>query len=65
MKGLSEVYCENRSVVKIFNVPASVSNKRHIAICYHRVREYQAGGMLRVVWIPGDYNLAYLLKKLQ
>ena len=31
-------YCDNKSVVKISSVPASVLNKRHNAICYHRVR---------------------------
>ena len=45
------------------SVTAPVLNKRHNAICYHRVREAQANGKLRVGWIPGDYNLAYLLTK--
>ena len=42
------------------SVPASVLNKRHTTICYHRVVEAQDAGTLRVGWIPGQYNIAYL-----
>ena len=42
---------------------ASVLNKRHNAICYHRVREAQAAGTIRVGWIPGEHNLADLFTK--
>jgi len=31
-------------------------NKRHNAICYHRVREAQAAGVIRVGWIEGKFN---------
>ena len=63
LEGPVEVYCDNKSVVKKSSVLASALNKRHNAICYHRVREYQAAGTLRVGWVPGEYNLAYLLTK--
>ena len=39
MEGPAEVYCENKSVVTNSSVPASVLNKRHNAIFYHRVIE--------------------------
>ena len=38
LQGPEEVYCDNTSVVTRFSVLSSVSNKRHKAICYHRVR---------------------------
>ena len=38
-------------------------NKRHDAICYHKVREAQAAGILRVGRIPGEFNLADLFTK--
>ena len=57
----SEVYCENKSVVKNYIVPVSVLNKRHNTICYHIVREAQDSVKLRVGWIPGEYNVADLL----
>ena len=62
LEGPSEVYCDNNSVVTNSSVTASVLNKIHNTICYHRVRESQASGTLRVVWIPCEYNLADLSK---
>ena len=48
LDGPTEVLCDNRSVVTNSSVPASTLNKRHNAICYHRVREAQACGMIKV-----------------
>ena len=45
------------------SVTASILNTRPIVICYHRVRKAQAAGTLRVVLIPGEYNLAHLLTR--
>ena len=61
--GPADVFCDNQSVVTNSTVPASVLNKRHNAICYHRVREAQAAGMIRVGWIKGEFNLADLFTK--
>ena len=63
IEGPAEVYCDNKSVVTNSTIPASVLNKRHNAICYHRVREAQASMTIRTAWIPGDMNLADLLTK--
>ena len=63
LEGKSEVYCDNKSVVKNSSVTASVLNKRHNDIYYHRVREAQAAETLSVGCIPGDYNLVDLLTK--
>ena len=43
------------SVVKNLIPPTSYLNKRNNAICYHRVVV-----ILRVGWIPGEFNLADL-----
>jgi hypothetical protein len=61
--GPTNVFCDNKSVVTNATVPSSVLNKRHNAICYHRVREAQAAGTIRVAWIPGTENLADLFTK--
>jgi len=61
--GPAEVFCDNKSVVTNSSVPASVLNKRHNAICFHRVREAQASLVIRMAWIPGDLNLADLFTK--
>ena len=51
------------SVVKNSSIPKSALNKRYNAICYYRVREDQAAGILRVGWIPGECNLSDLFTK--
>ena len=56
-----EVYCENKSVVTNSNVTVPFLNKIYNYICYHRVREAQATGTMRVGWIPDEYNIADLL----
>ena len=58
-----DVMCDNRSVVTNSSVPTSVLNKRHNAICYHRIREAQAAGVIRVGWIEGKRNIADLFTK--
>ena len=58
--GSADVFCDNQSVTKNVTLPQSVLNKRHNAICYHRVREAQASEIIRVGWIQGEYNQADL-----
>ncbi len=61
--GPTNVFCDNQSVVMNASIPTSVLNKRHNSISYHRVREAQAAGTIRVGWIPGTENLADLFTK--
>ena len=63
LDGPDSIFCDNNVVVTNASVPTSMSNKRHNAICYHQVRESQAGGNISLGWIPGGNNLAYLLTK--
>ena len=63
IEGPTTVYCDNKSVVTNAMVPTSVLSKRHNAICYHKVRESQAAGIINVLWIGGSSNLADLLTK--
>ena len=48
VEGPAELFCDKISVVKNSSISTSVLNKRHNAIYYHRVREAQAAGILRV-----------------
>jgi len=63
VQGSSDILCDDQSMVTNSSVPTSVLNKRHNAICYHRVREAQGAGMIRVGWIEGEKNAADLLTK--
>jgi len=60
VEGPADVLCDNRSVVTNSSVPTSVLNKRHNAICLHRVKEAQAAGIIRVGWIEGTKNVVDL-----
>ena len=59
----AEVFRYNISVVKNSSIPTSALNKRHNSICYHRFREAQASGILRVGWIPGEFKMADFFTK--
>ena len=61
--GPAEEFCDNMSVFNNFIIPTSAFNKRHNAICYHRIRETQAAGIFQFGWIPGEFNPADLLYK--
>ena len=60
VNGAAEVFFENKSVVKNSSIHISVLNERHNAICYNRVIEYQAEGVIYVGWITGDFNVPCL-----
>ena len=47
------IFCDNKLVVTNTSVPTSMLNKRHNAICYHRVRGSQVVGNIPVGWVPG------------
>jgi hypothetical protein len=61
--GPTNVFCDNESVVISVTKPESTLKKKHNAIAYHRVREAQAAGTVRIAKEPGETNLADLLTK--
>jgi Reverse transcriptase (RNA-dependent DNA polymerase) len=54
----TSIYCDNEAVVRSTTAVESTLKKKHNAICYHRSREAQAAGHIRVGKIPGPDNLA-------
>jgi hypothetical protein len=64
LSGPTSVFCDNESVVKNSTAPESTLKKRHNAIAYHRAREAQAAGIIRVAWESGDTQIGDLLTKL-
>ena len=63
VEGPANLFCDNRSVVTNTSRPESRLNKKHNAICFHRVREAAAAGMIRVGKEDTESNLADLLTK--
>jgi hypothetical protein len=61
--GPTNVFCDNRGVVRNASIPESTLMKKHNAINYHAVREAAAAGILRVGKEDGETNLADLLTK--
>mmetsp|Transcript_24287 Transcript_24287/g.34811 ORF Transcript_24287/g.34811 Transcript_24287/m.34811 type:complete len:297 (-) Transcript_24287:210-1100(-) len=61
--GPANVMCDNNYVVTNASIPSSTLKKKHVAICYHRVREAVASGVLHVAWIETSQNLADMFTK--
>ena len=59
----ANVFCDNEAVAKNSSTPESVVTKKHNAICFHKVRECCAAGIIRVGWIDGKSNPADLFTK--
>ena len=63
IQGETNVFCDNRGVVLSTAKPKARLNKKHNAICFHRVREAVARGMIRIGKEKGETNIADLLPK--
>lgn len=64
IEGPANLYCDNESVFKNSSFPESAIKKKHNSIAYHKSRESQAAGSVRVAWIPGTSNPADIFTKL-
>jgi Reverse transcriptase (RNA-dependent DNA polymerase) len=63
LDGPANVFCDNNSVVTNSTVPESTLKKKHVSICYHRVREACAMKMIRITYENTKTNLADCLTK--
>ena len=61
--GPTNMFCDNEAVVRNSTMPESTLKKKHVAICYHRVREACASGMIQIAKEDGATNLADVLTK--
>ena len=59
----SYMFGDNQSVITSSTLPHSALNKRHNALCYHRVREAVATGIVKFIHMFGESNPAYVLSK--
>ena len=58
--GPADVFFDNQSVITNVSIPSSFINKKNNYICYHRFWEAHTAGTIRVGWILGEYNKAYI-----
>jgi hypothetical protein len=62
--GLTSLFCNNEAVVTNSTAPESTLKKKHNAIAYHRMREANAAGIMKISKEDGDTNVADILTKL-
>lgn len=63
IEGYANVFCDNRSVFLNASVAESGLNKKHNSVCFHRVRECVACGIMMPFKVDTNYNLADILTK--
>ena len=63
LDGPANVFGDNQSVITNASVPESPLKKKHVAICYHRVREACACGIMRIAKEDSETNLADIFTK--
>ena len=60
----TSVFCDNGSVVNSTSDPTGRLGKKHLAICWHKIRECCAQGVIRIAKIAGEDNTADLFTKI-
>jgi len=58
LEGPTSIFCDNQSVVNCTVAPESTLKKKNCSIAWHRTREAQAAGYVRIAWIEGTSNVA-------
>lgn len=61
--GPANVFCDNEAVYKNSAFAESALKKKHNSICFHKVRESVAAGILIVHKVDTDFNLSDILTK--
>ena len=61
--GYANAFCDNKSVFMNASIAESRLSKKHNSVCFHRVRECVASGVLMPFNVDTNYNLADLLTK--
>ena len=64
VEGLTTVFCDNEAAHKNSTFAESALNKKRNSICFHRVREAVAAGILCAHKVESGSNLADVLTKL-
>ena len=61
--GPAQVFCDNEAVYNNAAFAHSTLKKKHNSICFHRVRECVAAGLMCVHKVSSEYNLSDILTK--
>ena len=57
------MYCDNQGAIKLAKNPVQHQRSKHIDIRYHFIREEIQKGVLQLVHIPSDHNIADMFTK--
>ena len=61
--GEANMFCDNEAVYKNSSFAESTLRKKHNSICYHRVRENVAAGVITIIKVDSGSNLSDILTK--
>ena len=62
--GPTDILCDNQSVTNSAQRPESTLSKKHLSICYHRVRESVAKQACRIGKVTDEENVSDLFTKI-
>ncbi|RWS18114.1 copia protein-like protein [Leptotrombidium deliense] len=57
------IYCDNLSAIKLVKNPEFHKRTKHIDVRYHFIREKQEEGIINILHVPSENQLADLLTK--
>nr|GEY78589.1 retrovirus-related Pol polyprotein from transposon TNT 1-94 [Tanacetum cinerariifolium] len=57
------IYCDSKSAIAISCNPVQHSRTKHIAVCYHFIKEHVEKGTIELYFVKTDYQLANLFTK--
>nr|GEV26097.1 hypothetical protein [Tanacetum cinerariifolium] len=57
------IYCDSKSAIAISCNPVQHSRTKHIAVCYHFIKEHVEKGTMKLYFVKTDYQLADLFTK--
>ncbi|GJY44544.1 hypothetical protein Tco_0432757 [Tanacetum coccineum] len=57
------IYCDSKSAIAISCNPVQHSRTKHIAVCYHFIKEHVEKGTIKMYFVKTDYQLADLFTK--
>lgn len=57
------IFCDNTSVIAIFDNPVQQSRTKHIDIRHHLIREHVESGTIKLHYVPTDKQLVEIFTK--